>query len=115
MVKIYFFTFILGVFLIGDLGAQAPVMNPITGATAVCSAPSAANSYSASASNSPTSYSWSVLPSAGVVIGTPSNSTTSIDFPYTGGSYTIVCYATNGSGTSSPVTFVVNVFETPNV
>jgi hypothetical protein len=115
MVKIYSFFLFFSVFLISGLKGQAPVMNPITGASVVCSPPSSAPVYSASASNSPTSYSWTVLPSTGVTIASPGSSVTSISFPTPNGSYTVVCYATNGSGTSSPVTFVVDVFETPNV
>ncbi len=113
MVKIY--SLILCIFLIGNLGAQAPVMNPIAGDSLVCTPPASAPIYTASASNSPTSYSWTVFPSAGVVIGSPSSATTTINYPTPNGSYTVVCYATNGSGTSSPVKFVVSVFETPNV
>lgn len=115
MVKIYSLILFFSVFLIGGLQAQAPVMNPILGDSVICSPPSSAPVYTASASNSPTSYSWTVFPSAGVTIATPSNSTTAISFPTPNGSYTIVCYAINGSGPGSPKTFVVDVFETPNV
>jgi len=115
MVKIYSLILFFSIFLIGGLQAQAPVMNPILGDSVICSPPSSASIYTASASNSPTSYSWTVFPSAGVTIATPSNSTTAISFPTPNGSYTIVCYAINGSGPGSPKTFVVDVFETPNV
>lgn len=115
MVKIYSLVLFFSIFLIGGLKAQVPVMNPITGASVVCSPPSSAAVYSTSASNSPTSYQWVVVPSAGVVISTPNSSTTSISFPTPNGTYNVYCYATNGSGSGSPTTFVVNVFETPNV
>ena len=115
MVKIYSLILFFSIFLIGGLQAQVPVMNPITGASVVCSPPSSAPVYSASASNAPTSYSWIVVPSASVVIATPGSSTTSISFPTPNGTYTVYCFATNGSGSSSPVSFVVDVFETPNV
>ena len=115
MVKIYSLILFFSIFLIGGLQAQVPVMNPINGASVVCSPPSTAPVYSASASNSPTSYQWVVVPSVGVVISTPNSSTTPISFPTPNGTYTVYCYATNGSGTGSPVSFVVNVFETPNV
>lgn len=115
MVKIYSLVLFFSVFLIGSLKGQAPVMSPITGASVICSPPSSATVYSASATNAPTSYSWIVMPSPGVVIATPTSSTTSISFPTPNGTYTVYCYATNGSGTSSPVSFVVNVFEMPNV
>lgn len=91
-------------------------MNSIVGSSVICSSPSVPSSFSASASNSPTSYSWSIsTPSAGVIIGNASNSITSISFPYTNATYTIYCTATNGFGTSPTVPFVVTVFETPSV
>jgi len=115
MKKNYFY-FILFIILTGsDLFAQVPVMNPILGPSSVCSAPGSAMTFSASASNSPTSYMWTVVPSAGVIIANPNAAVTSISFPYSNGTYTIYCTATNGSGTSIPEPFVVNVFETPTV
>ncbi len=110
----HFFVFIFTLFTFGSI-AQAPVMNAISGPTAVCSDPSSPLSFSTSASNSPTSYSWTVISSTSVNIASPSNSVTSISFPYSTGTYTIYCYATNGSGSSPTESFVVTVFETPSV
>ncbi len=107
---IILFTF----FTLCDL-AQAPVMNAITGPTAVCSDPSSPLSFTTSASNSPTSYSWTVIPSSGVTIFNPTSAITNISFPYSNGTYTLYCYATNGSGSSPTESFVVTVFETPTV
>ncbi len=96
--------------------SQVPVMNPINGASVVCSSPAPAVVYSTSASNSPTSYSWSVIsPSPGVIISNPTSSVTSITFPYSNGVYTVNCYAVNGSGSSLIETKIVSVFETPSV
>jgi hypothetical protein len=106
------FIFLVMIFSLGCF-AQAPVMNAILGATAVCSSPSAPLTFSTSASNSPTSYSWSVIPSA--TITSPGNSVTTISFPYSNGTYTIYCYASNGSGSSPTQSFVVTVFETPTI
>jgi hypothetical protein len=115
MKKLHFYV-LLTFCLMSSFGfAQVPVMNPITGASVVCSAPGAATIYSATASNSPTSYSWTVLPSAGVIINPTGISGASISFPYSNGTYTVYCYATNQFGSSAPVSFVVNVFETPTV
>lgn len=110
-------TFFLTLIFLGTFGlhAQVPVMNSITGPTAVCSPPASPKSYTASASNSPTSYSWSTLPSASVVIGNSSAAVTSISFPNTNLTYTVYCSATNGSGTSSTIAYIVTVFETPTV
>ena len=95
--------------------AQVPVMNPIKGASVVCSAPASAKCYTASASNNPLSFSWIVLPANGVVILNPTLDTTSISFPNTNLTYTIYCMASNSSGTSSLVSFSVKVYETPTV
>jgi hypothetical protein len=112
MKKIYLFiTMIISISGI----AQVPVMNSITGAGNVCSSPAAPSSYTASASNSPTSYVWSVFPSSGVVIANGNTSVATISFPSTTTSFTVSCYATNGFGNSTPINYVVNVYGTPNV
>ncbi|MGZ4098247.1 MAG: T9SS type A sorting domain-containing protein [Bacteroidia bacterium] len=95
--------------------AQVPVMGPITGPTSACSSPAQPNTYNASASNSPTAYAWSVFPSTGVIIANPISANTTINFPYSNGTYTIYCSASNGFGNSSQVTYTVNIFETPTV
>jgi hypothetical protein len=111
----HLFTFLLSILMVNYF-AQAPVMNPITGSSVICSSPSAPTSFTASASNTPTSYSWSVSsPTTGVVITNPSSSIASISFPYSNGTYTVYCSATNGNGTSPTTSFVVTVFETPSV
>jgi hypothetical protein len=96
--------------------AQVPVMNAINGATAVCSIPSTPTSFSTSASNSPTSYSWSVVPSTSVIIPNPTNSITSISFPYSLTNYTVYCSASNGFGTSvSSVSFEISTIISPTI
>ena len=95
--------------------AQIPVMNPILGSSVICSNPSSPESFTASASNSPNSFSWSVFPSGGVNILNDSSSVALIYFPSTNGTFTIYCSASNAFGTSSNISFVVTVFETPNV
>lgn len=95
--------------------AQSPVMNPISGPTVICSSPSAPTSFTASASNSPTSYAWSVYPYAGVNITNDSSSISTISFPLSNGTFTIYCSANNAFGTSPTESYVVTVFETPNV
>ena len=94
--------------------AQVPVMNGITGPSAVCSAPSTVqNTFIASATNGPTNYVWSVLPA--VINMTGTGATRSVVFPNTNLTYTLYCYATNTSGSSNTSSFVVTVFETPTV
>lgn len=90
-------------------------MNPISGSAYVCTDPNTFNTFSTSASNSPNFYTWIVSPSAGVQILSPSVDTTSIIFPNVNAIYTVYCSATNNFGSSGFVSFVVNVFEKPNV
>ncbi len=94
--------------------AQVPVMGSINGASVVCSFPMTSTIYSVLASNSPTSYSWSVVPSSSVVISNNTNSATAITFPYSATTYTIYCSASNSVGVSvSSSSFEVIVNETP--
>lgn len=113
MVKIYF-SFFIFIFLFGTVNAQVPVMNPIAGPSVVCAAPSAPASFTASASNSPTSFSWTVTPAASMSV-TGTGSVCNVTFPPSNGTYTLICTATNSAGVSTPVTYTVQVFETPNV
>jgi hypothetical protein len=92
-----------------------PVMNPIAGPPVVCSSPSAPKSFTAFASGVSNTYFWSVLPASGVTYGSVNASVTSISFPNTNTTFTISCYASNLAGISLPVSFVVTVFETPQV
>lgn len=108
------FTLLFSFIILTSL-AQSPLMNPISGPTVICSSPSAPTSFTASASNSPSSYAWSVYPYAGVVITNDSSSISTISFPLSNGTFTIYCSATNAFGTSPTVSYVVTVFETPDV
>ncbi len=108
------FTLLFSLILLTSF-AQSPVMNPVSGPSVICSSPSSPTSFTATASNSPDSYSWLVSPSAGVVITNDSSSVSSISFPYSNGTFTVYCSATNAFGTSPTVSYVVTVFETPSV
>ena len=117
MLKKYLSLFcILFLSFYGKTQLLIPVMNPLQGPSNVCSAPSAGANYTASASNSPVSYQWSVSsPSTGVVIANPTASVTNISFPNTNLTYTLVCTASNSAGTSAPVVLIIKVYETPTV
>jgi hypothetical protein len=98
--------------------AQVPVINPVQGPAVVCLPATVPPTFSVSASNNPTSYSWSYSgPTNLATISNPSGSVTSVSFPTPSGSavYLLYCYATNGSGNSSIDTFVVNIFQTPSI
>lgn len=97
-----------------------PIMNPIQGPSAVCSQPASPKTFSVTASNTPSSYAWSVIgPSAsGVIISNPSGAVTTISFPYPSlyATYTVYCTASNNGGTSpNAATKVVTIYETPTV
>lgn len=110
----HFFTLLFS-FIIFNCIAQTPVINPISGSSVICSSPSTPASFTASASNSPDYYGWSVYPYNGVVIINDSSSVSTISFPSSNGTFTVYCSATNEFGTSTAVSYVVTVFETPNV
>ena len=116
MKKIYFYFTFLVVVLNQDAFAQSiPVVGTISGPAGVCSSP-VATTYTATASNSPTSFIWSASPS-GVVFSNPTGSITSVSFPYpyANPSFIISCTASNSFGTSAPKSKTVLVSETPIV
>lgn len=118
MKKYYFYFILFTTLFCSQVFAQAPVINPISGPLTVCSTPASAKSYTAFASNSPTSYAWSSVPSTGISFSNSNGSVTDIDFTYTNvtnTTYTITCSATNGFGTSAVTAIVVTVLETPTV
>lgn len=65
-------------------------------------------------SNTPIAWSWSVNPSAGVVINAPNAQNPQITFP-NGGSYTVTVVASNSLGAGSPYNQVVNITGLPNI
>lgn len=113
MKKVYI-SFLISL-VVAVVPAQIPVMTSIDGPSSVCSIPAAPKTFSTSASNSPMFYTWNVFPSTGVTGYNVTTANATINFPFTFGSYTISCSATNGFGTSTPVTKVVTVDETPTV
>lgn len=114
MRKNYFLIFIF-IGVVGYLGAQAPVMNPIAGPSAFCS-PATGITFTASASNSPTAFSWTIVPApVSMSAGGVNNQFLTVNFQPVNGTYTIYCVASNAFGSSAVMTKVVNVYETPNV
>jgi hypothetical protein len=101
--------------LIGALQAQIPVIDPISGPAVVCSAPAISKTFSTSATNAPTYYTWNVMPSNGVTGYGVTTAMANISFPFGFGTYTVYCTATNNFGTSNTVSHEVVVEETPDV
>jgi hypothetical protein len=115
MKKHYFFLIVSGIISFSQALAQVPVTSAISGALSSCSSPSTPKTYSVTASNSPTFYTWDAYPNNGVSFSNQSGAVTMVSFPYTGFSYTLTCSATNANGTGNTSSYVVNVFETPTV
>lgn len=95
--------------------AQAPVISPITGPSNFCFNTVNPPSFTTSATNSPTNYSWGVIPGGSVQINPTGFGMVSISFPNVNKTYTVFCTATNSSGNSQPVFYVVNVFQGPTI
>lgn len=64
--------------------------------------------------NSPTAWSWSVNPSAGVIISSPTAQNPVITFP-NGGGYTVSVVASNSVGPGNTYTQAVNITALPNI
>jgi hypothetical protein len=93
--------------------AQVPNMLGLTGATNVC-ATIFSNTYTALASNSPTSYTWVATPSLGVVFSSVNSSTTTLLFPQSNSIYTVYCIASNTAGVAAnSANIVIQVNEMP--
>lgn len=96
-----------------------PTMIGLSGPSDVCSQPGDPSTFTANASGTITSYSWSFSgPLTGVVIGSPNSSVTTISFPFPAlyTSYTVHCVAYNGNIPSvTSASMVVTIHETPNV
>lgn len=106
---------LLSAFIIFNGFAQVPVLGPINGPTVMCSSTPVNLTYTVSATNSPLFYSWTYISSTtGNTINTNTNVQT-IPFYWLNETYTLICSASNGSGSSATQSLVVNVFETPNV
>lgn len=95
--------------------SQVPVLSPINGASVVCTSSAISLSYSTSATNSPSYYTWTYISStSSATLSSNSNVGTAVFYDINQ-TYTLYCTATNSSGTSTTETLVVKVFETPNV
>ncbi|HEY8734847.1 MAG TPA: PKD domain-containing protein, partial [Puia sp.] len=92
--------------------AQAPAVS--IAATPISGCAPLAVSFTGSATNSPTSYSWNfggVPPNVSPAGSTSSNTAALYSTP---GTYTVTFTATNASGTSAPATKTITVYPAPN-
>ena len=91
--------------------SQTPVLNPIVGPSSVCAYPSSSSVFSVTATNSPSTFSWSVIPMASITIMNPQ--LIKIDFNPSTQIYTIMCSASNSQGPSAIESKTVVAFDTP--
>ena len=104
-----------GVWIVDVVGAAPPPV-PVTNFS-VTAAPKCAGtlvSFTDQSSNSPNTWSWSVLPAAGVTIASPASQNPNITFA-NAGNYTVTLIASNGSGPGSTLNQVVTITALPNV
>jgi hypothetical protein len=106
---------LLSAFILSSGFAQVPFVSSVTGSSVGCSGTSV--TFTASATNSPTIYHWSMYPlTIGVVYANNTTSVVTITFPYSPINYTVYCSAENSSGISpQSASHIINIFETPSV
>lgn len=110
--KIFAATYGRGVWKVDVVTAAPPVSSFSVAATALCSGTNI--QFNDISSNSPTSWSWSVTPSAGVTITTATLQSPTINFT-NGGTYTVSMQASNLIGPGSVTTQTVTVVSTPTI
>jgi len=110
--KLYAATYGRGVYKVDCIVAAAPVSSFSVAATPLCSGSNI--SLTDLSANSPTSWSWSVTPAAGVTVTTPTLQNPTMNFT-NGGTYTISMQATNIVGPGSVATQTVTIVGTPTV
>lgn len=111
--KLYAATYGRGTYKVDLVVTAAPPVSSFSVAsTGLCSGSNI--SFTDQSTNSPTSWSWSVTPSAGVTVTTPTLQSPTMNFS-TGGTYTVSMQATNGLGPGSLATQTVVIVGTPTV
>ncbi|MCE3225950.1 MAG: hypothetical protein K0S32_501 [Bacteroidetes bacterium] len=110
--KIVAATYGRGTWIVDAIASSVPPSSSFNFTGTICSGtPKTFNDVS---TNSPTSWSWSVTPSAGVSISSATVQNPSFTFS-NGGTYTVTLVATNGAGPGSPSNQTVTVSATPTV
>ncbi|WP_317899237.1 VPS10 domain-containing protein [Aurantibacillus circumpalustris] len=92
--------------------ATAPVSNFAPPLGGICAGSS--STFTDQSSGSPTAWSWSVSPSAGVVIGSQNSQNPIITFPG-GGNYTVSIQASNVNGSGTVYSQILSISNVPNL
>lgn len=110
--KLYAATYGRGVYKVDVVTSAAPVSSFSVASTGLCSGTNV--SFTDQSANSPTSWSWSVTPSVGVTVTTPTLQNPTMNFT-SAGTYTVSMQATNVVGPGSVATQTVVIAATPTV
>lgn len=111
---------LLILFFIGCIApafSQPPAITSIQGQAVVCIPNSLPVDYTVATNSSGNFYAWSYSGPQNLILSNASSSVCSVIFPVStaNASYTLTCIASNGSGSSAPVSIIINVFEKPTV
>jgi len=101
-----------GVWMVDVISSAPPASSFSVAAVGLCAGQNI--SLTDQSSNAPTSWSWTVSPSAGVTVTTPTLQNPTMNFT-SGGTYTITLTASNGAGPGSPTSQTVSIGTTPTV
>jgi hypothetical protein len=99
-----------GVYQVGVIQASTTPVSAVGVSGAVCAG--TGKNFRDNSSQDPTSWNWSVSPSAGVILNSSNTENPYITFS-NGGTYTVSLTSSNGFGTGSTATQTVNVFASP--
>ncbi len=101
-----------GVWIVDVISAAPPASSFSVAAAGLCAGQNVA--FTDQSTNAPTSWSWTVSPSAGVTVTTPTLQNPTMNFT-SGGTYTVTLTASNGAGPGTPASQTITVGATPTV
>ena len=101
-----------GVYQVDVIPNSIPPTSAFSFSGAVCTGVS--KTFNDASTNTPTSWSWSVTPSTGVTVTSPTSQNPNITFS-TAGTYSVSMQATNGFGAGNISTQTLIVTATPNI
>jgi hypothetical protein len=110
--KLYAATYGRGTYKVDVVTSAPPVSSFSVASSGLCSGTNI--SFTDQSSSAPISWSWSVTPSAGVTVTTPTLQNPTMNFS-TGGTYTVSMQATNSVGPGSVASQTVVIVGTPTV
>jgi hypothetical protein len=101
-----------GVWIVDVISAAPPASSFSVAGAGLCAGQNVA--FTDQSSNAPTSWSWTVSPSAGVTVTTPTLQNPTMNFT-SGGTYTITLTASNGAGPGTPSSQTISIGATPTI